>query len=104
MVVEATLPNREPGIDLSAGIYRRQAWRPTGLHGVDSILSGIASRTKLSHGHRARLIAWYEQFVHRSQPFVGWQPLATADLYPTIDNTRSATLRRRSGSREESRQ
>jgi hypothetical protein len=80
MVAEATLQNREPGIHLPAGIYRRQAWRPAGLHGVDSILSGIASRTKLATGHRARLIAWYEQFVHRSQPFVGWQPLATAEL------------------------
>ena len=44
MVAEATSQNREPGFDLSAGIYRRQAWRPAGLRGVESILSGIASR------------------------------------------------------------
>ena len=80
MVAEATSQNREPGFDLPAGIHRRQAWRPAGLRGVDSILSGIASRNKLSDGHRARLTAWYEQFVQRSQPFIGWPPSTTAEL------------------------
>ena len=79
MAAEATLQNRELGFDLSAGIHRRQAWRPAGLRGVDSILSGIASRTRPFDGHRARLTAWYEQFVQRGQPFVGWPPLTTAE-------------------------
>ena len=79
MVAEATSQNREPGFDLPAGIYRRQAWRPAGLRGVESILSGIASRTKPFDEHRARLTAWYEQFVQRSQPFIGWPPLTTAE-------------------------
>ena len=79
MAAGATSQNREPGFDLPAGIYRRQAWRPAGLRGVDSILSGIARRTKPFDGHRARLTAWYEQFVQRSQPFVGWSPLPTAE-------------------------
>ena len=30
--------------------------------------------------HRARLTAWYEQLVQRSQPFIGWQPLTTAEM------------------------
>jgi hypothetical protein len=80
MVAEATSQNREPGFALSGSIHRRQAWRPAGLRGVQSILSVIASRTKLFDGQRARLTAWYEQFVQRSQPFIGWQPLTTAEF------------------------
>jgi hypothetical protein len=80
MVVEATSQNREPRFALSGSIHRRQAWRPAGLRGVQSILSGIASRTKLFDGQRARLTAWYEQFVQRSQPFIGWEPLTTAEF------------------------
>ena len=80
MIAEATSQHREPSFALSPGIHRRQAWRPAGLRGVQSILSGIASRTRPFDGYRARLTAWYEQFVQRSQPFIGWQPLPTAEL------------------------
>jgi hypothetical protein len=79
MVAEATSQSRQPGFALPPGIHRRQAWRPAGLRGVQSILSGIASRTKPFDGHRARLTAWYEQFVQRSQPFAGWPPLTMVD-------------------------
>lgn len=78
MVAEATSQIREQGFAPSAGIHRRQAWRPVGLRGVESILSGIATRSKSFASHRARLTAWYEQFVQRSQPLTGWQPLLTA--------------------------
>lgn len=80
MIGEATSPNRGPGFDLSTGIRRRQVWRPAGLRGVDSILSGIASRNRPFDDHRARLTAWYEQLVQRSQPFIGWQPLTKAEM------------------------
>jgi hypothetical protein len=80
MIGEATSQNRELGFDRSAGIHRRQVWRPAGLLGVESILSGIANRNKPFDDHRARLTAWYEQLVQRSQPFIGWQPLAKAEM------------------------
>ena len=80
MIAEATSQHREPSFALSLGIHRRQAWRPAGLRGVQSILSSIASRTRPFDGYRARLTAWYEQFVQRSQPLVGWQPSPTAEL------------------------
>ena len=88
MIAEATSQNRGPGFDLSAGIHRRQVWRPAGLRGVESILSGIASRNKPFDDHRARLTAWYEQFVQRSQPFIGWQPLTKAES--EADDTQSS--------------
>jgi hypothetical protein len=88
MVAEATSQSRQPGFALPPGIHRRQAWRPAGLRGVHSILSGIASRTKPFDAQRARLTAWYEQFVRRSQPFIGWQPLTTAEL--GADGTQSS--------------
>ena len=77
MVAEATSPHREPDFGLSAGIRRRQVWRPAGLRGLESILSTIANRNRRFDRHRARLTAWYEQFVQRSQPFIGWEPLTT---------------------------
>ena len=80
MIAEATSQHREPSFALSPGIHRRQAWRPAGLRGVQSILSGIASRTRPFDGYRARLTAWYEQFVQRSQPFIGWRPLTTPQV------------------------
>jgi hypothetical protein len=80
MVAGATSQIREQGFAPSAGIHRRQAWRPVGLRGVESILSGIANRNKPFDDHRARLTAWYEQLVQRSQPFIGWQPLAKAEM------------------------
>jgi hypothetical protein len=80
MVAEATSQTQATGFALPAGIYRRQAWLPAGLRGVASILQVIASRTKPVDSRRARLTAWYEQFVQRSQPFIDWQPLTTAEL------------------------
>jgi hypothetical protein len=88
MVAEATSQNREPGFDPSAGIHRRRVWRPAGLRGVESIFSGIANRNKPFNDHRARLTAWYEQFMQRSQPFIGWQPLTRAEL--EVDDIQSS--------------
>ena len=72
MVAEATSQHREPDFGLTAGIRGRQVWRPAGLRGVESILSNIANRNRRFDSQRARLTAWYEQFVQRSQPFIGW--------------------------------
>jgi hypothetical protein len=92
MVADATSQNREPGFDLSAGIHRRQMWRPAGLRGVESIFSGIANRNRTFDGQRARLTAWYEQFVQRSQPFIGWEHLTTVKFdAPDIESSFGST-------------
>jgi hypothetical protein len=103
MVTEATWQSRGPGFGLLAGVHSRQAWRPPALRGVESVLSGIASRNEPLDRHRARLTAWYEQFARRSQPFVGWQPLTTGELgvddtQPSFDSVQSGdrTVRRES--------
>ena len=103
MIAEATSPNRGPGFGLPAGIYRRQVWRPAGLRGVESILSAIANRNKLFDGHRTRLTAWYEQFIQRSQPFIGWQPLTKAEMETDdIQSTSGSTPAEQRISRRES--
>jgi hypothetical protein len=92
MVAEATSQNREPDFGLSAAIHRRQVWRPAGLRGVKSILSNIANRNRRFDSHRARLTAWYEQFVQRSQPFIGWEPLTTVKFdAPDIESSFGST-------------
>jgi len=103
MVTEATWQNRGPGVGLLAGVHSRQAWRPPALRGVESVLSGIASRNEPLDRHRARLTAWYEQFARRSQPFVGWQSLTTGefgvdDTHPSFGSVQSGdrTVRRES--------
>ncbi len=88
MVTGATWQNREPGLGLPAGVHHRQAWRPPALRGVQSVLSGIASRNKPLNRHRARLTAWYEQFARRGQPFIGWQALTTREL--GVDDAQSS--------------
>jgi hypothetical protein len=88
MRTEATGQSPELGFSLPAGIHRRQTWWPAGLRGVASILSGIASRSEPFDRHRARLTAWYEQFVQRSQPFAAWQPLTTAEW--SVNETQSS--------------
>ena len=93
MVAGATSQTREPRFALHAGIYRRQAWRPVGLRGVESILSGIATRSKSFANHRARLSTFYEQFVQRSQPLIGWQPLTTAQLEALERHSSSGSTR-----------
>ena len=103
MIAEATSPNRGPGFGLPASIYHRQVWRPAGLRGVDSILSAIANRNKLFDGHRTRLTAWYEQFIQRSQPFIGWQPLTKAEMETDdIQSTSGSTPAEQRISRRES--
>ncbi len=94
MVTEATWQNRQPALGLPAGVHHRQTWRPPALRGVQSVLSGIASRNEPLNRHRARLTAWYEQFARRSQPFIGWQPLTTRELgnddtQPSFDSVQS---------------
>ena len=103
MPVGATSQNRDPDFALPAGIHRRQAWRPAGLRGVDSILAGIASRTRPFDRHRARLTAWHEQFVQRSQPFVGWPPLTKPEWDAHDTQYSFGGTRRRAGSRQSSR-
>jgi hypothetical protein len=103
MVAEATSQNREPDFGLSPAIHRRQVWRPAGLRGVKSILSNIANRNRRFDSHRARLTAWYEQFVQRSQPFIGWEPLTTVKFdAPDIESSFGSTRAEERISRSES--
>jgi hypothetical protein len=88
MMTEATGENRQSGLALLAGVHRRQAWRPSGLRGVASILSSIARRNQALDRRSALLTAWYEQFAQRSQPFIGWQPVTIGDLQ--VDSTQSS--------------
>jgi hypothetical protein len=87
-MTEATGENRQSGLALLAGVHRRQAWRPSGLRGVASILSSIARRNQALDRRSALLTAWYEQFAQRSQPFIGWQPVTIGDLQ--VDSTQSS--------------
>ena len=70
MIGEATSPNRGQG-SICPRVFAVVRFGARRLRGVDSILSGIASRNRPFDDHRARLTAWYEQLVQRSQPFIG---------------------------------
>ena len=49
-----------------------EAWRPSS--------QASPAGTKPLEAQRGRLTAWYEQFVQRSQPFIGWLPLKMAEF------------------------
>jgi hypothetical protein len=95
MLTGATGQYREPGFNLPAGVHGRQVWRPPGLQGVELILSGIARRNEPLDRRRARLTAWHEQFARRSQPFIGWTPLTTAEW--SVNETQSSLDSTQSG-------
>jgi hypothetical protein len=81
MVPEATEKHQGQEFDLPAAVYRRRAWRPAALQGVESVLSSISRRKEPLDRRTARLTAWYEQLARRGQPFTGWsQPLTTEEI------------------------
>ena len=80
MIGEATSPNRGPGFRSVRGYSPSSGLAPGGAprRGFHSLRH--CNRNRPFDDHRARLTAWYEQFVQRSQPFIGWQPLTKAEM------------------------
>jgi hypothetical protein len=69
-------PDRAPRVALPLGVWRRQAWRPPALDGLEHLTASLAARTEPFLERSSRLLAWQQRLSGRLSPWSGWPPLA----------------------------